>query len=136
MPVPDHRIAICRRCRQPERRASGATLAAELLADAKNAVTEGPVDVHCRLSQCLNCCDGGHTVRVECRGIEVALVGMRTSEELRMKVLNNIERIALRDIPPELEKRVWQVWVDGKMVWHRNLEDEPGIPASDSDPAS
>ncbi len=122
MSVPDHRIAICRRCRQPERRAKGATEAADLLTAAKEAVAEGEVDVHCRLSQCLNCCDGGHTVRVECRGVEVAMVGMRTGEELRAKVLDNIERIAQRDVPPELEKRVWQVWIDGEMVWHRNLE--------------
>ncbi|MFT6398924.1 MAG: putative metal-binding protein [Bradymonadia bacterium] len=128
MPVPDHRIAICRRCRQPERRAKGATEAAELLADAKQSVADSDLDVHFRLSQCLNCCDGGHTVRVECRGVEVALVGMRTSAELRTKVLDNIERIAVRDIPAELQKRVWQIWVDGEMVWHRSLEDDADTP--------
>lgn len=123
MPVPDHRIAICRRCRQPERRARRAADADTLLAAAKDAATQGEVPVHCRLSQCLNCCDGGHTVRVECRGNEVAVVGIRTVEELQ-DLVANIERLGERDVPSSLRKQVWQEWVDGEMVFHHAIEDD------------
>ena len=118
MPVPDLRLAICRRCRQPERKAAHADQADVLLAAARTRLAADGVQAHCRLSQCLNCCDGGHTVRVEFRGTEVALIGVRTTAELE-KVLADIEQIAVRDVPAELERRVYQVWVDGTLVFHR-----------------
>ena len=123
MPVPDHRLAICRRCRQPERIAKGADSAEDLLVSARAYSVPGSPDLHVRLSQCLNCCDGGHTVRVEWKGTEIALVGMRTVEELQCKVLENLEQIAKREVPDEVENRVYQVWVDGELRWHKNLDE-------------
>lgn len=119
MPVPDHRLAICHRCRWPSRIANGAASDQALLDHAKQLVAAGERPVHCRISQCLNCCDGGHTVRVELRGREVCLVGIRTPEELA-RVLEAIDEIGNVEIPPALQKRVWQIWRDGKLVWHRN----------------
>ncbi len=92
-----------------------------MLAAARRWAEAGEPDVHCRLSQCLNCCDGGHTVRVECRGREVALVGIRTTDELH-RVLENIEAIGERDVPASLRPRVWQEWVDGEMVFHHDIK--------------
>ena len=123
MPVPDHRLAICRRCRQPERIATGADSAEELLRAARAHASPDSPEVHVRLSQCLNCCDGGHTVRVEWQGREVALVGMRTVAELRDKVLANLDAIARHEIPADVERRVYQIWVDGELIHHKNLED-------------
>ena len=123
MPVPDHRLAICRRCRQPERIARGASDADTLLEAGCARARAAPVDVHVRLAQCLNCCDGGHTVRVECRGVEVALVGIRTTEELERLVVDRIDSIARREIPNDLQARVYQVWVDGDLIFHRNLDE-------------
>ena len=121
MPIPDHRLAICRRCRQPERIARGASDAESLLSAGRRCAAEGGVDVHVRLSQCLNCCDGGHTVRVEHQGVEVALVGIRTTDELQSLVFGHIEAIARREIPAALRTRTYQIWVDGELVFHRNL---------------
>ena len=121
MPIPDHRIAICKRCRWPERIARGADDDQVLKAFGKAWSERTGFPVHVRASQCLNCCDGGHTVRVEYQGNEVALVGIRTEAELE-RVLENIEAIAEREVPAGLAKRVYQVWVDGEMVFHKNLD--------------
>ncbi len=80
-----------------------------------------PVALHCRLSQCLNCCDGGHTVRVEYRGREIALIGARTEAELS-EIIGNVDRIAEGDVPDALKSRVFQRWEDGRLVWHRNRD--------------
>lgn len=118
-PVPDLRLAICRRCRWPERRASGAHEDGVLLSHGRKGCAERGLEAHVRLSQCLNCCDGGHTVRVELRGVEVALVGVRTCAELD-QVLDALPEIGQRHVPPALRSRVYQEWVDGRMVYHRN----------------
>jgi predicted metal-binding protein len=123
MPIPEHRIAICRRCRQPERIAKGAASASDLLQASRAIAAEKGPAVHARLSQCLNCCDGGHTVRVEWRGTEIAVVGIRTVNELETRVLDHLEAIARREIPPALERRIYQVWVDGELIHHKNLSD-------------
>jgi hypothetical protein len=123
MPAPPLRLAICRRCRWPSRRAAGADDDATLLEHAKQGVVARGTIAHCRVSQCLNCCDAGHTVRVELDGDEVALVGIRTCAELD-RVLNDLEAIGQRDVPATLTNRVYQVWRDGTLVWHRNLKSD------------
>lgn len=120
MPVPDLRLAICERCRRPERRASGAAEARPLLDEAKRACAAANLDAHCRLSQCLNCCEGGHTVRVELHDTEVALIGIRTVDEIRT-VVTHLQAIGEDRVPPSLERRVYQRWYDGRMVFHRSL---------------
>lgn len=124
MPVPDLRIAICRRCREESRVASGADSDLELDAAARAFVEETGIEVHVRRSQCLSCCDGGHTVRIERHGVEVALVGIRTVAELR-QVLENLDAIADQRVPDSLASRVYQVWRDGDLVWHRQLSTGP-----------
>lgn len=128
MTVPDLRIAICRRCREPERRAAGAATADDLLAAAREGVASG-TPTHVRLSQCLNCCDGGHTVRVEHRGVEVSIVGIRSVDELD-EVVKARDAIAAawagRDpgppVPEKLVRRVFHLWRDGRLVWHAASE--------------
>lgn len=88
------------------------------------------MDVHVRLSQCLNCCDGGHTVRIECRGAEVALVGVRSTEELA-EVFAEVERLGARDVPKRMRKRVWQEWQDGVMVYHHDIGATDSAPDGD-----
>jgi hypothetical protein len=117
MAVPELRIAICRRCRQPERIASGAASADALLTHGKASCRQGGVEAHVRLSQCLNCCDQGHTVRLECRGREVALVGVRTEADLD-EVIGAIEATVQGHPPEKLRRRVQQVWIDGRLVAH------------------
>jgi hypothetical protein len=120
MNIPDHRLAICRRCRWPERIAAAADSAESLLEHARGATAAGrcAVALHARLSQCLNCCDGGHTVRVEHCGREVALVGVRTRAELD-ELLGVLDEVARGSVPERLERKVYQVWIDGRMVFHR-----------------
>jgi hypothetical protein len=117
MTVPDLRLAICRRCRWDSRRASGADTDERLLAHARKACADLGLDSHVRLSQCLHSCDGGHTVRVELHGREVALVGIRTCAELD-RVLTHLPAIGQGNVPDGLRRRVWQVWEDGKLCWH------------------
>lgn len=117
MGIPELRIAICRRCRQPERIASGAASADALLTHGKATCRQDGVEAHVRLSQCLNCCDQGHTVRLEYRGREVALVGVRTEAELD-EVIAAME-VTVQGRPPEaLRRRLQQVWIDGRLVAH------------------
>lgn len=120
MSVPDHRLAICRRCRWDSRRASGAATDDVLLEHARAWCESNGVEAHVRLSQCLHSCDGGHTVRVEWRGWEVALVGIRTLAELE-RVLTELDAIGRGEVPAALLSRVWQVWKDGEMRWHTTL---------------
>lgn len=82
---------------------------------------EEGVAIHVRRSQCLNCCDGGHTVRIEFQGNEVALVGVRNCSELE-RVLEHAEQIGRLQIPEKFRKRVYQVWTDGKMIHHKNTD--------------
>ena len=124
--IPETRIAMCKRCRWPERIATGAEPVEGLVAHAKQQLGER---AHVRASQCLNCCDGGHTVRIERRGVEIALVGIRTTVELD-RVLQHLDEIAALDVPKTLHRRVYQVWTDGEMVHHRNIEG-PWPPAVD-----
>lgn len=123
MPVPSLRLAICRRCRWSSRRAKGADDEQLLLDHARDGVTARGLEAHCRISQCLNCCDGGHTVRVEFDGDEVALVGIRTTAELD-RVLDALPSIGRRAVPAPLNRRVYQVWIDGELAWHLNLRSE------------
>jgi len=123
MPVPPLRLAICRRCRWPSRRAKGADDDQALLAHARDGVESRGLEAHCRVSQCLNCCDGGHTVRVELDGDEVALVGIRTLAELD-RVLDALPAIGRRAVPESLQRRVYQVWIDGTLTWHLNLNSD------------
>ncbi len=118
-------LAICRRCRNDERRAAGAALPEPLLEHARAGCASRGLDVHVRLSQCLHCCDGGHTVRVERGDNEVSLVGIRTVAELD-GVLDAVERLARADVPEALRPRVWQRWEAGKMVFHRALRPASG----------
>lgn len=120
MPVPDLRLAICRRCRSEDRIASGAASDVALEVAARAYVAQHGLSMHVRRSQCLSCCDGGHTVRVERYGVEIALVGIRTVAELET-VLASIDDIATRNVPAALQSRLYQVWVDGDLVWHRQL---------------
>ena len=117
MSVPELRLAICRRCRWESRRASGADDDQTLLDHARQVCTQRGIDAHVRLSQCLHSCDGGHTVRVELHGREVALVGIRTRDELE-RVLSHLDAIGRGQVPDALRKRVWQVWDQGTMRWH------------------
>lgn len=93
----------------------------------------GELDAHVRLSQCLNCCDGGHTVRLEHKGWEFAFVGIRTEDELQefLRWAHIIvcfpEGIADKAghptqtserVPSSLLKRIYQIWHDGALVWH------------------
>jgi hypothetical protein len=119
--TPPRCLAICRRCRNDERRASGAALADELLSLARAGCSARGLDVHARLSQCLHCCDGGHTVRVEHGGNEVSIVGIRTGEELE-RVLDHFDLLARAEVPERLVSRVWQRWEGGRMVFHRALK--------------
>ena len=124
MPAPHHRLAICKRCRWPERIASGAD-SDEVLQRAAEAwrASQG-MELHVRRSQCLNCCDAGHTVRVETPRHEVAIVGIRTVAELH-RLLEDVEAIGRLEIPPRWQKRAYQVWVDGRLVRHAQLDDAP-----------
>ena len=122
-PLPAHRLAICKRCRWPERIAHGAHTDAALASEARAWVDETGSALHVRQSQCLNCCDGGHTVRIESGGVEVALVGIRTQSELR-DVLAHLDAIAAEQIPAHLTRRVYQTWRDGVMTFHRSLTPE------------
>ncbi|TVQ95847.1 MAG: hypothetical protein EA398_16785 [Deltaproteobacteria bacterium] len=128
--VPDLRLAICRRCRWPERRAAGADDERTLLDHARTACARRGINAHVRISQCLNSCDGGHTVRVELHGAEVALVGIRRIDELD-RVLDHLRDIGERRVPPSLRRRVWQVWVDGKLHWHIHRSAPPDEPAGE-----
>lgn len=121
MPVADLRLAICKRCRWDSRIASGADKDDVLLEHGKAWSAAEGLDIHIRRSQCLNCCDAGHTVRIEWRGNEVALVGIRTCAELEM-VLQHAAEIGRFEVPPALRKRVYQVWSDGKMIHHKNMD--------------
>ena len=120
MSTPLRCLAICRRCRSDERIASGADSGEMLLQHARNYVSASGESLHVRLSQCLHCCDGGHTVRVEQGNNEVALVGIRTCAELE-QVLEHVEQLARTEVPASLTKRVWQRWTNGVMVFHRAL---------------
>lgn len=119
--VPDHRLAICRRCRNAERIATGADSAQTLLDQARErAVTPDGHPFHARLSQCLNSCDAGHTVRVEWQGWEFAFVGIRTRAELD-EVINALSDIARGETPEHLRKRLYQTWYEGKLRFHAGL---------------
>ncbi len=119
--APPRCLAICRRCRTPERIASGAASIDELVAVARaEAAANG--FAHARASQCLHCCDGGHTVRIELGGDEVALVGVRTVDELREVMRANDALLRDADAPARWSRRVWQRWRQGTMVAHRNLD--------------
>ena len=133
-PVPDLRVAICRRCRWPNRIALGAAPDSALLQCGRELVASGDVHAHVRLSQCLNSCDGGHTVRLEYRGWEFAFVGIRTEEELQQlmqaagtvvnlpaPIAGRLDRVPGTEspLPAWLDKRLYQVWLDGVMLWHR-----------------
>jgi predicted metal-binding protein len=119
--VPDHRLAICRRCRNSERIAAGADGAQLLLDHARGrATTPDGTPFHARLSQCLNSCDAGHTVRVEWQGREFAFVGIRTCSELD-QVINALGDIARGETPDHLGKRLYQVWTEGKITFHAGL---------------
>ena len=111
------RLAICKRCRWPERIAAGADHVDALVSHAK--ATTDPSELHVRASQCLNSCDAGHTVRVESRGLEVAIVGVRTRDELT-RVTNELSEITAGRIPEWIVPRVYQVWIDGELVYHRS----------------
>jgi predicted metal-binding protein len=119
--VPDHRLAICRRCRNSERIAAGAD-GAQLLLDHARATGTTPDGhpFHARLSQCLNSCDAGHTVRVEWQGWEFAFVGIRTCDELD-EVIGALAEIAAQKTPEQLRKRLYQVWFDGRLQFHAGL---------------
>jgi hypothetical protein len=133
--IPELRLAICKRCRWPARRAAGAATDDALLAEARTCAPGCSEPLHTRLSQCLNCCDGGHTVRLEFQGWEFALVGIRTEAEIA-EVVNWAPQLVRMppalaalaeqpvgdglDVPPWLLRRVYQVWRDGQMLWHRN----------------
>jgi len=78
--------------------------------------------MHVRISQCLNSCDGGHTVRLELRGREVALVGVRDQAELR-EIVANAREIALGELSARWQRRVYQIWRDGELLYHLNLHD-------------
>lgn len=127
-------LAICSRCRNSERIASGALDPAAALAAARAVLADRPQPVFCRLSQCLHCCDGGHTVRVECGQTEVALVGIRTAAELA-RVAEHIDDLGRGDVAPELAKRLWQRWDAGRMVWHRNVTATEGSSSTAGSPA-
>lgn len=120
MTAPLRCLAICRRCRSDERIASGADSGEALLQHARAYATASGEQLHVRLSQCLHCCDGGHTVRVEYGNNEVALVGIRTCSELD-RVLTQLAPLSRAEVPPSLKKRVWQRWTAGVMVFHRAL---------------
>ena len=105
-----------------------------LLQCGRELVASGDVNAHVRLSQCLNCCDGGHTVRLEYRGWEFAFIGIRTEDELQqlMQAASTVvelpaqiaERLkrppgTTEPLPNWLDKRLYQVWLDGVMLWHR-----------------
>lgn len=119
--VCDLRVAICRRCRWPERRAAGAADESELLRAARAFAASEAVEVHCRVSQCLNCCDGGHTVRIEKEGLEVALVGVRTVQEME-RVIAAAPVVAAGGEVAWVRGRTWQIWRDGRLVWHRSVQ--------------
>lgn len=120
MSVGSH-LAICRRCRWPERRASGAATDDALLAHAREALTDASPSCRPRLSQCLNSCDVGHTVRLEGSGREVVLVGIRTTEELQM-VLDSREALLALDAQAPFIRRVYQLWEEGRMAYHRQVD--------------
>jgi predicted metal-binding protein len=97
-------------------------------------VSAGAIDAHVRLSQCLNCCDGGHTVRLEHKGWEFGFIGIRTEDELQ-DLLTLADAIVQfpphadgstnqplgqeHTVPAHLVKRIYQVWYDGRLVWHQ-----------------
>lgn len=119
--VPDHRLAICRRCRNSERIAAGAEGADRLLAHARSrGTTPDGHPFHARLSQCLNSCDAGHTVRVEWQGWEFALVGIRTCGELD-EVIDALAAIATQQAPERLQRRIYQIWFEGRLRFHAGL---------------
>ena len=118
--APRCHLAICRRCRWPERRAAGAATAEELLAHGQALVEAGESVCRVRLSQCLHSCDGGHTVRIESGGHELALVGVRTTGELG-EVLSELDVLLAGQAGSRWRKRVYQEWRDGRMVYHRGL---------------
>lgn len=119
--VPDHRLAICRRCRNSERIATGADGSDTLLAHARaRALTPDGHPFHARLSQCLNSCDAGHTVRVEWQGWEFAFVGIRSCAELD-EVIDALAAIARQQAPERLQRRLYQVWFDGRLRFHAGL---------------
>jgi hypothetical protein len=137
MAVPDLRVAICRRCRWPSRIASGAAGDQALLELGRARGQAHTPPCHARLSQCLNSCDGGHTVRLEHHGWEFAFVGIRTEDELDLLldhapcIVQLPEAIARRvgvdagttePLDRRLEARLYQVWRDGRLCWHRNTE--------------
>lgn len=132
MSGPELCIAICRRCREPRRIASGADGAERLQRVARSWCESNGVDGHVRLSQCLNCCDGGHTVRLERGGVEVALVGVRTVAELHEVLLERGEILA-RPLESRVAARVYQVWRDGRMEFHRALTSADGGPGEARD---
>lgn len=119
--VPDHRLAICRRCRNSERIAAGADGAQTLLDHARQrGVTPDGHPFHARLSQCLNSCDAGHTVRVEWQGWEFAFVGIRTRDELD-EIIGALALIAQQQTPDRLRRRLYQVWFEGRLRFHAGL---------------
>jgi hypothetical protein len=118
-PVPDLRLAICLRCRGPESRASGAADEHQLLAHAREVAAREGISMHCRLSQCLNCCDGGHTVRIERSGLEVAICGIRTTDEVA-RLVADAPAVGEGTKIRWISARTWQIWRDGRMLWHRS----------------
>ena len=116
-------VAICKRCRWPARIAKGADDDVALHACAEARCAERDDGARAWRSQCHNCCDGGHTVRLERGDDEVYVVGIRTVAEMDA-LLADADRIVALDLPPKWRKRVYQVWRDGEMTWHINL-DEP-----------
>ena len=134
--IPELRLAICKRCRWPSRIAAGADTDAQLRDCAKACVVAQSLAMHVRLSQCLNCCDGGHTVRLEWRGWEFAFIGIRTDEEVsrlvplaptlvqRPRALAELTGLdaACEDVVPDWAlKRLYQVWFNGEMLWHKHV---------------
>lgn len=118
MAVPDLRLAICRRCRQPERIASGADSAEALLACAKK-LRESSASLHVRGAQCLTCCDGGHTVRVEHHDLEIAFVGVRTERELA-ELFTELRGAVRGELEGKWRRRVYRIWRDGQLLWHHD----------------
>lgn len=123
--IEDLRMAICQRCRWPERRAAGAATEVELREAAQEASSVHGVPMHIRISQCLNCCDGGHTVRLEFRGHEVAVCGVRTPEDIA-SVAAGAQGLVGGECVEPWSRRIYQRWDAGRLVYHRRLsEDDP-----------